>query len=261
MSAGAPVAVRAARTGAPDGPIAVVAAMREELTGIRRRADGRYRRLEIDGAHAVLLGRRPAILLATGEGSGNAAGATARLLARVPVAGVVVLGVAGALTSDLPLAGLLVGRDVVDEDGPAPPPDPAWLEQIPHGAGIFRGTIVSRSSMLCTREAKAAARARLSFDGCAAADMESAAVAEVAARRGVPYIAVRAISDTAGEGLPLDFNRFRDASGRVDRLKVVGHSILRPGLVVPLWRLRQRVSRCAERLARLVVPLIVGESR
>jgi len=150
---------------------------------------------------------------------------------------------------------------VLDEDTPAPPPDAQWLERIPGDAGIYRGTIVSRSSMLCTREAKASARARLGPDTSAAADLESAAVAEVAARRGVPYIAVRAISDTAGESLPLDFNRFRDDSGRIDRLKVARHSMLRPALVAPLWRLRRRVSLCAENLARLVVPLVSGGSR
>ena len=61
--------------------------------------------------------------------------------------------------------------------------------------------------------------------------------------------AVRAVCDTVEEDLPLDFNRYRDASGRLDRLYVARAALLRPGLIVPLWRLRRRVALCSENLA------------
>jgi len=244
-----------------DRPVAVVAAMAEELAGIRRRSTGPRGRLEVGGAHAVTLGERPVVLSVIGEGPHNAARATETLLETVALSGVVIVGVAGGLTSDLQPGALLVGREVLAGGAPAPPPDPRWLERIPNDPAVHRGTIVSLASMLCTRESKSAARARLGRSGSAAVDLETATVAKVAASRGVPYIAVRAISDTAGESLPLDFNRFRDDSGRIDRFRVARHSMLRPGLVAPLWRSRRRLSLCAENLARLIVPLLEGQTR
>lgn len=243
-----------------DRPVAVVAAMAEELAGIKNRSTGPRRRLGVGRAHTVTFGGRQVVLSVIGEGPQNAAQATEALLGTVSLSGVIVVGVAGGLTSDLQSGALLVGREVLADGATAPPPDPRWLARIPSDPAAFRGTIVSRSDMLCTRESKESARSRLRLDGAAAVDLETAAVAEVAASRGVSYIAVRAISDTAGESLPLDFNRFRDDSGRIDRFKVARHSLLRPGLVAPLWRLRRRVSLCAENLARLIVPLLEGES-
>jgi len=244
-----------------DRPVAVVAAMAEELAGIRKRSTGPRRRLEVGGAHTVTFGERRVVLSVIGEGPQNAARATEALLGTVALSGVVVVGVAGGLTSDLQPGALLVGQEVFADGATAPPPDPRWLARIPDDPATYLGTIVSRSSMLCTRESKESVRAHLRLGGAAAVDLETATVAEVAASRGVSYIAVRAISDTAGESLPLDFNRFRDDSGRIDRFRVARHSLLRPGLVAPLWRLRRRVSLCAENLARLIVPLLQGGSR
>jgi hypothetical protein len=72
----------------------------------------------------------------------------------------------------------------------------------------------------------------------------------------VPFVVVRAVGDTASETLPLDFNRCRDASGRIRRSRVVGRSLLRPGVLPSLWRLRRRVALCAENLARVVPQLL-----
>jgi adenosylhomocysteine nucleosidase len=244
-----------------DRPVAVVAPMADELAGIRKRSSGSQGRLEIGAAHTARFGDSFAVLSVIGEGPGNAARATGTLLDSIGASAVVVVGVAGGLTPDMPAGALLVAREVRDGDLPAPAPDLGWLARIPDDAGVYPGTIVSRGSMLCTRESKASARALFGAGDSAAVDLETAAVARVAAQRGVPYIAVRAISDTAGESLPLDFNRFRDASGRIDRIKVARHALLRPGLIAPLWRLRRRVALCTENLARLIVPLLEGENR
>lgn len=239
-----------------DRPVAVLAAMASELRGIGRRSSGSRSRLGIGDTHAVRFGERSAVLRITGEGPRNAARATQTLLDSVMPSAVVVVGVAGGLTPDLPFGGLLVAREVRDGDLPVPAPDLRWLARIPDVPGVYGGTIISRGSMLCTRESKASVRTGLRKGESAAVDLETAAVARVAAHRGVPYIAVRAICDTAGESLPLDFNRFRDDSGRIDRIKVARHALVRPGLFVPLWRLRRRVALCAENLARLIVPLL-----
>ena len=60
-------------------------------------------------------------------------------------------------------------------------------------------------------------RARLAraFTGDAVADMETAAVAAVAARAGVPWAALRAVTDRAGTGTAIMFRRnFPAQAGR-----------------------------------------------
>ena len=90
-------------------------------------------------------------------------------------------------------------------------------------------------------------------------DLETAAIVAVAASHGVPFVAIRAISDTAEEELPLDFNACLDGSGRISRSKVVGKAAMNPALIAPLWRLHKRARSCAERLADLVCRSIEGD--
>ena len=125
--------------------------------------------------------------------------------------------------------------------------------------GAVAATLVSSERMLCTARSKNELRERLGLEGPAAVDLETAAIAAVAAEYGVPYLAVRAISDTVDESLPMDFNEFRDAKGRIDRFKVVGQALLRPRTIPALWNLRRRASLCSRRLADIVCGLIEGE--
>ncbi len=85
--------------------------------------------------------------------------------------------------------------------------------------------------------------------GAAAVDMESAALARKAAEWGVPFYAVRAVSDGAGEDMPLDFNAYRDASGRFSRARIVLAALARPFTAIPaLLRLDRNCRIAAESL-------------
>lgn len=69
--------------------------------------------------------------------------------------------------------------------------------------------------------------------GAIAVDMESAAIAECAVQWGVPYYCIRAVSDSAGDDLPLDFNQYRDARGDFSRAKIAVAAISKPFTVLP----------------------------
>jgi adenosylhomocysteine nucleosidase len=69
--------------------------------------------------------------------------------------------------------------------------------------------------------------------GAAAVDMESAAVERKAAEWNVPYLSIRAVSDRAGDTLPLDFNRYRNARGDFSRTRIALAAIARPFTVMP----------------------------
>jgi adenosylhomocysteine nucleosidase len=83
----------------------------------------------------------------------------------------------------------------------------------------------------------------------AAVDMESAAIAKKAAEWGVPFYAIRAVSDTAQEDMPLDFNMYRDSDGRFSRTRIALAAMARPFTRVPaLLRLDRNCHVAAESL-------------
>jgi len=69
--------------------------------------------------------------------------------------------------------------------------------------------------------------------GAIAVDMESAVVESKAAEWNVPYLCIRAVSDRAGDSLPLDFNRYRNARGDFSRSRIALAAIARPFTVMP----------------------------
>ena len=92
-------------------------------------------------------------------------------------------------------------------------------------------------------------------------DLESAACAEAAAARGIPYLVLRSVCDPAEEDLPFDLNHCRDRAGGVRRVRVMSRALLHPSYVGGLWVLRQRVARGSHRIAGLVQALLNGEPR
>jgi len=58
----------------------------------------------------------------------------------------------------------------------------------------------------------------------------------IAARWQVPFYCVRAVSDTAHEDLPLDFNLYRDRAGRFSLSKIALAAIRRPFTRIPALR-------------------------
>ncbi len=86
--------------------------------------------------------------------------------------------------------------------------------------------------------ADAAAKHVLSLRTTASAvDLESGAVARVAARHGLPFAVVRAICDPAGRDLPPAALVALDSSGAIGVLQVLGSVLRRPWQIGALVRL------------------------
>lgn len=88
-------------------------------------------------------------------------------------------------------------------------------------------------------------------------DLESLSYARAAARAGIPWVVLRAVSDTAREALPALLNRCRDPGGSVRRGRVALELIGNPGALPILLSLRQRVRECAQVLARATETMLV----
>lgn len=89
-----------------------------------------------------------------------------------------------------------------------------------HTPSVHRGEIVTGDQFVST--AQASAQLRVACPEALAVDMESAAVAQVCGDYGVPFAAVRTISDRADDTAHVDFQHFlqqiaRHYSGRIIR--------------------------------------------
>lgn len=178
-----------------------------------------------------------------GIGKVNAA-ALAQTLVLEGVTDVICTGVAGALAPGLKVGDLVISRDALQHDadvrtlgyplGVVPGEPPSWAaseelytaalgaaETLEEGVEVVLGRIVSGDQFIADPE-----RVEFLFStfGGVCAEMEGAAVAQVCSRAGVPFVIVRSISDTAGEGAETDFRTFTPIVAR--RAKAVVRGLL-----------------------------------
>lgn len=130
----------------------------------------------------------------------SAARAAATGLQQNGVSALVSFGVAGALDSNL-CPGDLVLPEWIHTHGEAILVTQSWRDQLkqllPTNLTVVGGTIATSREVVSTQAAK---RDLADATGACAVDMESGAIAEVAAHADIPFIAVRAITD------PLEFS-------------------------------------------------------
>ena len=86
-------------------------------------------------------------------------------------------------------------------------------------------------------------------------DMESAAVARVAASGKVPFLAVRAVSDKVGEDLPMDLNMWLSSSGS---LRGIIEVIRHPSLLREFYHMKGHTDEANETLRRFFQSFLVA---
>jgi adenosylhomocysteine nucleosidase len=162
-------------------------------------------------------------------------------------------GLAGALRPELRIGQVVAARavfaepvnvdeitDLIESSGPLV----TFAEEF--GATIVErfysaGRVIGRSE-----------QKRLWGKAAGAVEMESFDVLSVAAESGVPAIAIRSISDTVAEDLPLDMNRIFSDEGQVSLPRVIGEVVRHPGSVPSLVRLGQNSKAAAESSAHFL---------
>ncbi len=204
-------------------------------------------------ANALLGGSEAPVAIACAGASAERARQRAQQLVEGGVAALMSFGIAGAVDPALQNGDLIVADAVLlDEvgNGDSFPCDRAWRNalsaaldkaQVPHRGGLLIG------SHRLWRDPKDK-DAVFEITGAAAVDMESAAVAAVAAQAGLPFLAVRAVADTARDSLPA----LAENAVKPDGMPAVGRAVA--GLVRRPWELPAvlRLARqSAAALARL----------
>ncbi len=175
------------------------------------------------------------------SGIGRAAASeAAQALVDAGVSALMSFGMAGGLDPQLEPGNVVIPRELLSSDGARYAASQAWREQVAAAirplCAVTEGNLLTSSHAIETPADKAAA---FRDTGAEAVDMESAAVAEIAAKHNLPFIAVRAIVDTAADALPRAVVA-ASIAGRVRIARLIGGLILAPREIVALIRLAQR---------------------
>ena len=244
--------------------LAVIAALEQELAPLRKRLGARNAGSEtgLRLCQAELPGT-PLLLAQTGMGPTRSREVAATLVERYHPKAILSIGLAGALREDLRAGDLVIAslvHDVREEregeplaisDGLACDPR---LVELAVAAARQRGLDFHVGSSLSVRQMvdNPQMKRRLGCDlPVAIVEMESYWVGCVASQHGIPFLAMRAISDEAGERLP-EFQGVVDAEGVVRALPALSLLLRRPLYARTFLRLARNARRAAQNLATLV---------
>ena len=174
----------------------------------------------------------------------GAAEAAARVLAE-GVSAIVSFGLCGGLASALRPGDLVVPRAVLWR-GRSYPVDAALAAAL---GGISEKLLLADEGPVADPREKLA---RFAATGAAAIDLESGAVAEVAARANMPFAVLRAVCDPADAELPPAALIALDAGGRIAPWRVAGSLVRKPGQLAALLALGRAAAVARRALVRRV---------
>ncbi len=205
--------------------VGVIAALREEIDPlVERMADVETSKWGRRTVHHGRIGDCQVVAIAGGVGKVKAAACTQYLIDRFRVEALICMGVAGAVNPRLETGDIVISEKTQQHD--FDPGDPRLLKKF-RGRWLEADAELVKRALEATEESGLADRCHLGkvLTGDQAiishekhewlwatwhgdcVDMESAAVAEVCRMNGVPWVVVRAISDSAGEDATAEFRR------------------------------------------------------
>lgn len=228
-------------------PLGIVAALHDELRELLAETQNKLLH-RIGGREfwsGDLLGHR-VVLVQCRVGKVAAAAATVSLISHFHVGEVVLTGVAGGVAPHVVVGDVVVSAQLLQHDVDASPLFPRWevpltgLSRFPsdpalvdglvqsadlmladlssllgprtlqdfaiQGPKVHTGLVVSGDRFVATAQECHALRGAL--PEALAVEMEGAAIAQVCHEWGVPFVAIRAISDRADDSADVDFSRF-----------------------------------------------------
>ncbi|QDT15374.1 phosphorylase family protein [Alienimonas californiensis] len=203
----------------PNGPVLLISALQRELPP----PDGPLRDVR---------------MIAGGVGRRRAEATTADAIGWLKPRLVVSIGYCGGLDPALKTGDVATADAILAPDG---------TRYVAEPLGEPAVTLATVDRPLLTATDKAALRKRT---GAAVVDMEASGVAEACAEAGVPFAAVKVVTDAAGDDLPAGLEPFlRFAAGEGSIARCAGALLRRPTLVGDLLRLAATSRRCSANLA------------
>ena len=185
--------------------------------------------------------------IAGGGLSGALAERIAAAIAERRPRGVISIGIAGALDPSLQVADCLVAREVISE-GARHAADEAWTAAILAALAGARHADFYGSEVIVMEGAEK--RRLREGTGALAVDMESHVAARVAAEHGLPFAAVRVVSDTTHHDLPPAFLNCMKPDGGINYAAITGSILKDPGQLPALMRTAREVEAAFKALQR-----------
>ena len=172
-----------------------------------------------------------------GMGLDAARANTERLLCDSPPPSLIVsVGICGGLRDGLNVGDLVVPCEVVTADRQLWKCEPIALPAT--------GRLLSVNRLVSSVEEKRRLHVEHAAD---IVDMEAASIAAICAERGIPFAAIKAISDTASESLPTELEQIAP-NGHVRIGQLLRAMGKRPRLIADLLRLQRTTSLAIARL-------------
>ncbi|HPX60942.1 MAG TPA: hypothetical protein PLN25_04135 [Deltaproteobacteria bacterium] len=236
--------------------IAVITAMPEETAAVLKKASNSEKRRQ-DGRmiiHGRLFGH-DVLLAESGMGMLNAGWGAAALTGK-GVDLIISAGFGGAVKSGLQVGNVVMARNILQLHGND-------LEtvcvgfygqnSIAESLSLPLGTFISCDTILNKRDL-----AGLLPDECTnpVVEMETAAIARVAAQHGTPFLALRSISDPWNEELDFSIDEFCDDSMQIRIPKVLRTIAQRPHIIPQLIRLARNSRIAAKALSTAMEQLL-----
>jgi adenosylhomocysteine nucleosidase len=162
-------------------------------------------------------------------------------------------GFAGALQPELRVGDVVLATDVADGEGNLWAT--TWPGDLPPGEWrppLYRGRLLTAPALVGNVQDKQELGRR---HAAAAVDMESAVIARLCKRCGVPFGCVRAISDDAGTPLSPRLAALL-SRGRVSPVRLLTALAASPKMTGELWRLARATRFAAEQLGKALGELL-----
>lgn len=176
--------------------------------------------------------RHPSVTVAVCGARADVAEARARVMVAEGARLLLSWGLAGGLARGLEPGSLVIGSEVIDEDGRR------WPLKVPPDR--WGRPLLGARAVVASAGEKARLRAESHADSV---DLESLAVARIAAEADIPAMAVRAVADPAGRSLPAFLSGAISPDGRPRPGQVLAGLLLSPASAATLWRLRGEAGR------------------
>lgn len=195
------------------------------------------------------LARRLGVPVAIGGGTAAGAEAAADRAVAAGASALVSFGLAGGLEPGLRPGDLIVPTAVLCDGAPFAA-DPALMDWLGGATGHCLLAVT-------TVAADAAGKRRLwQATGAAALDLESGAVARVAAAHRLPFAVLRAICDPAERDLPPAALVALDGGGAIGLARIAASVASRPGQIPALLRLAADAAAARRALVRRVAAIL-----
>jgi adenosylhomocysteine nucleosidase len=182
------------------------------------------------------------VTVAFSGGSTERATSEAERLLAEGAAALVSFGLAGGLAPGLQTGDLVLPQTVCNARSASWSVDPVWRERV--HIRLARGGVEPKAGALVgsDRIVATASDKRTLFEavGACAVDMESHAVAAVAAEAKIPFLVLRAVADPADQVIPQVAREALRPDGRIRVRATFGGLIRQPGELIALLRLARQ---------------------